>query len=187
MDPWSISIDTLFLILTLLLIPSISRTPQLNVTPPDDLLISPPAIPLSPITPASPSSSHLSVPGVDMSSMIPGITFTPDAPEIYPRHRRSSFGSLTKRFGHKRKSVNFSLSAIDDVLPSQASPNKRRPPTPFVKRPKSPSPSLSSANSQPGTPIPMVAGVTGEVMAEDMKHRKDVEDAMGVKKKWLMP
>ncbi|ADV22422.1 hypothetical protein I315_00784 [Cryptococcus gattii Ru294] len=158
MDPWSISIDTLFLILTLLLIPSISRTPQLNVTPPDDLLISPPATPLSPITPASPSSSHLSVPGVDMSSMIPCITFTPDVPEIYPRHRRSSFGSLTKRFGHKRKS-----------------------------RPKSPSPSLSSANSQPGTPIPVVVGVTGEVMAEDMTHRKDVEDAMGVKKKWLMP
>lgn len=187
MDPWSISIDTLFLILTLLLVPSISRTPQLNVTPPDDLLISPPVTPLSPITPASPSSSHLSVPAVDMSSMIPSITFTPDAPEIYSRHRRSSFGSLTKRFGHKRKSVSFSLSAIDDVLPSQASPNKRRPPTPFVRRPKSPSPSLSSANSQPGTPIPVVVGVTGEGMAEDMTHRKDVEDAMGVKKKWLMP
>nr|KIR46856.1 hypothetical protein I312_03747 [Cryptococcus bacillisporus CA1280] len=93
-----------------------------------------------------------------MSSMIPCITFTADAPEIYPRHRRSSFGSLTKRFGHKRKS-----------------------------RVKSPSPSLSSANSQPGTPIPVVVGVTGEGTAEDMTHRKDVEGAMGVKKKWQMP
>ncbi|ALO60564.1 hypothetical protein CNE02035 [Cryptococcus deneoformans JEC21] len=186
MDPWSVSIDTLFLVLTLLLIPSISRTPQLNITPPGDLLISPPASPLSPITPASASSSHLSVPGVGMPFVVPSIILTPDAPETYSRSRRSSIGSLTKRFGHKRKSVSFSLSAIDDVLPPQTSPNKRRPPTPFVKGPTSPSPSVSSANSQPGTPIHVIAGITGEGTAQSMTHGKDVEDAMGVKKKWLM-
>ncbi|EAL20839.1 hypothetical protein CNBE2000 [Cryptococcus deneoformans B-3501A] len=157
MDPWSVSIDTLFLVLTLLLIPSISRTPQLNITPPGDLLISPPASPLSPITPASASSSHLSVPGVGMPFVVPSIILTPDAPETYSRSRRSSIGSLTKRFGHKRKSG-----------------------------PTSPSPSVSSANSQPGTPILVIAGITGEGTAQSMTHGKDVEDAMGVKKKWLM-
>lgn len=186
MDPWPIFIDTLFLILTLLLIPSISRTPQLNITPPDDLLISSPASPLSPMTPASASSSHLTVPGVDTPFVVPSITLTQDAPETYFRPRRSSFGSLTKRFGHKRKSVSFLVSAIDDVLPPQASSNKRRPPTPFVKGPKSPSPNVSPANSQPGTPTPVIAGVTGEGTVQSMTHRKDIEDAMGVKKKWLM-
>ncbi|WVN86895.1 uncharacterized protein L203_102069 [Cryptococcus depauperatus CBS 7841] len=186
MDLWSSSIDILFLILTLLLIPSISRTPQLNITPPDDAVTSPPVTPFSPLTPITPgdaTSPHLNVPGFG----VPSIILTPSETAASGR-RRTSFSSLRSKFGsHKRKSVSFSLSALEDVLAPHGSPNKRRPPTPFVMGPNSPrSGSTSPAGSNPASPVPTIPGVTGEHDVNTMTHRKELEDPMGVKKRWLM-
>ncbi|WVQ75121.1 hypothetical protein IAR50_004730 [Cryptococcus sp. DSM 104548] len=187
MDLWSAIVDACFLTLTFLLLPSISWSaqPQLNIMPPEDSLASPPppGTPLLPVTPLSAASSHLSVPSL---GGLPTITLTPSSElsSTSKRSRRGSFGSLSRRFGHKRKTVSFSLSSIDDVLPQpQASPMGRRPPTPFVKDPKSPSPSVSPVESRSDT---FTLGVTGELPDEAMTHRKDLADSMGVKKGWLM-
>ncbi|ODN78508.1 hypothetical protein L202_04135 [Cryptococcus amylolentus CBS 6039] len=184
MDLWSVIVDVSFLLLTLLLLPSISWSaqPQLNIVPPEDGMASPPppTTPLSPVTPISAVGSHLSVPSF---GGVPSITLTPS--ELSPTHKRSrrgSFGSLSKKIGHKRKTVSFSLSAIDDVLPPQASPMKGRPPAPFVKGPRSPSPGPHPRESQ----STFTLGVTGELPDAAMTHRKDVADSMGVKQGWLM-
>ncbi|WVQ79384.1 hypothetical protein IAT38_001481 [Cryptococcus sp. DSM 104549] len=208
----SSSIDIFFLIIALFLIPSITLSPTATTPPhlpptPSIDAFSPPSTPMTPHTPHGHSASHLGVPGV------PSITITPEPPFHSSSRPRSGSGTrrMLGKWAHKRKSVSFSLSSIDDIaLPpsAAASPNKRRPPTPFVKGGlKSPSPSPggspmpspgmksprsprspgsvgSMGGSVPGTPMPGMPenGGVGDVML----HRKEMEDPMGVKKQWLM-
>ncbi|KAK4689414.1 hypothetical protein P7C73_g687, partial [Tremellales sp. Uapishka_1] len=93
--------------------------------------------------------------------VIPSITITPDI-----EHRPS----------HKRKSVSFSLSSVEDFgihLHKQ-----RRPPTPFVSGPVSPSASASEVEG--------VSALGALSPGMPMMHSHQAEDPMGVKKGWLM-
>ena len=97
---------------------------------------------------------------------VPTITITPDRNLLRP--------------GHKRKSVSFSLTSIDDLNIDNPNNNnaRKRPPTPFVSGPVSPSQRIaeeeSPAPSMPGTP------------ATSLFHNVQAIDPMGVQKKWLM-
>lgn len=112
---------------------------------------------LSPI--ASPRSATFDKASFDYLA-VPSITVTPD----HIAHPRQ-----------KRKSVSFSISSLDDVIPrrDQGEASKRRPPTPFVSGPVSPSQwsDGSPDASAPGTPL---------------TQNVEMVDPMGVQKKWLM-
>jgi len=101
------------------------------------------------ITNPSPANSPLASPVA-----VPLITVTPDRPS------------------HKRKSVSFSLSSMDDLDPAHLSHQPKRPPTPYVSGPASPSEGKVGDGSVPPTPV---------------MHGKMVVDPMGVQKGWLMP
>jgi hypothetical protein len=128
--------------------------------------------------------------------------------------------SLTARPrpGHKAKSVSFSISSMNDLLPLSSSPEEvkqRRPPTPWMRGPASPSEIkglLAGSDENSSMPSPFVSPIQqslGErkgslgVMVQDPNEEdeggedlplllspkicsRDVMDTMGVKKAWLM-
>ena len=165
-----ISLDVLFFILALLILPSTRY------------LVPPPGT--EPISPRPPTSGrYLAVPGHSgrstpaasplpspsfASLAVPSITFTPDR----PAHRPS----------HKRKSVSFSISSIDNlpVEIGNMQAHRKRPPTPFIAAQPSPAGSISSraspAPSLPGSPMEM----------DQLSHSRAVIDPMGVQKSWLL-
>ncbi|KAL7424982.1 hypothetical protein Q5752_000669 [Cryptotrichosporon argae] len=171
----SAALDALFLLLALLA----ARTFHAPSHPSDQtfaLPAHPPLTPLTPRTPLSPASAARSS-AVGPLGPVPLITITPDvhAPSAAPPPSWPSAGRgihLRRRpsASHKRKSVSFSLSSMDDMLPPATPTPHRRPPTPFVAHVPPPSPD-PAAPSLPATP---------------MAHSKQSEDPMGVQKMWLM-
>ena len=169
-------LDSLFVILAFLIIPLTWYTaPEITHTTssqPQFLSVH------SPSAHNTPVGSPMTSPKLS-EMMIPTITLTPDRFEPV-RGARPSHGSA-----HKRKSVSFSLSSMDEVNPPNIHANKKRPPTPFVKGPASPnvaaskesSANASPASSAPASPVPPIP-VLG--------HNTQIVDSMGVKKQWLM-
>ncbi|GFZ50011.1 hypothetical protein JCM24511_07764 [Saitozyma sp. JCM 24511] len=164
MDLCSTLLDLSFLAPALVLFPRFAQQTTLD---PHQNQHAPPSAGL-PHTPLSAATGH-SAAGSPLTSPlpIPQITITPDRPK------------LGHGFGHKRKSVSFSLSSMDEIVPHT---HQKRPPTPYVRGPASPSEkamleqtspltSSSPGSSSPGTPL---------------GHSAHVMDPMGVQKKWLM-
>ncbi|WRT69553.1 uncharacterized protein IL334_006540 [Kwoniella shivajii] len=150
MDLLSSSVDIAFLLLTLLVIYhhpiSSSANPNFNSNSNQEVTVPPPNSHNHGLEPGSPhpSPGYLAVPSITVTR--------PSRPPL------PGAGGAQGR--HKKKSVSFSLSSMDDLIPSSSNnPSssssssswyKRRPPTPFQhKLPKSPieqslqSPSLS--------------------------------------------
>jgi hypothetical protein len=99
---------------------------------------------------------------------------TPSGDTPMPSPMPSPMPAMVSRptHGHKRKSVSFSLSSMDQVMAS-AKVTDKRPPTPWVAR-RAPSPSDDEDEDMvelPKTPF--------------RRHSDDVVDPMGVKKSWL--
>ena len=148
------SLDLMFLLLALALIPASKYLP----TPPRDVQ--------EPLT-----SPFLRVPGRSTQSTpsgtpVPSSGFNLDIPRIAITPPRPGLS-------HKRKSVSFSLSHMDEL---HQKGGRRRPPTPFVIAPASPykpSPEPSPAQLIPASPA--------------LVQSKHSTDSMGVEKSWLMP
>ncbi|RXK35323.1 hypothetical protein M231_07426 [Tremella mesenterica] len=79
---------------------------------------------------------------------------------------------LKKREKRKSKSVSFSISSLDEIINDGEKNKGKRPPTPWVRGPVSPS---AREESVPGTPL------------TPLSHSYEAVDPMGVKKGWLMP
>lgn len=166
------SLDVLFLILALLVIPGTRYLPSPH--PP----LNPPTSPRPLASPyltvpgqsahSTPSNSPLPSPALSASLTVPTITLTPDA------------SRATHRPSHKRKSVSFSLSSMDDLNFPQEPNHRKRPPTPFVSGPISP-----ALSSKGASPVPRSPGSPGVPMIE-LSHNVKVTDSMGVQKSWLM-
>lgn len=115
---------------------------------------SPPPGAVHPLSPPPSASAH--TPPLVSPVAVPLITVTPERPS------------------HKRKNVSFSLTSMDDLEPEPVKSKPRRPPTPYVSGPVSPSEGKGKAEmpSLPTTPI---------------EHSRLAVDPMGIQKAWLMP
>ena len=179
MDLLTVSLDVLFLILALMVLPSTNLLLPPSAPPTPTTWSHPKAgtearspAPTSPLpspflaVPGSAHSAPSSAPSSPAPAMaVPAITITPDRPAQRPSH------------SHKRKSVSFSISSLDDLrLPDAlGGKNKKRPPTPFVSGPVSPA---GATDASPAPSVPATPVVMG--------HNLAVVDPMGVKKAWLM-
>lgn len=159
-----ISLDVLFLILALLVLPSCRFLPAHDDVPPPSadtprFLVVP-----TQSTHSTPADSPHPSPGF-VSLAVPSITLTPDRPDLPNPSVRPS---------HKRKSVSFSISSIDGLQPDSRIEHRKRPPTPYIAAPISPGSILHrSGTSMPGSPT-------------ELSHSRGVIDPMGVQKSWLM-
>ena len=170
LDSLPVSLDFIFLILTLLFFPLAAKVvpylPDARRPPRHSIEIgafSPPPSPLySPIPTIciSPSPDLLTVPRPNIATR-PALISAASAGVVALKPVRPTHG--------KRKSVSFSLSSMDEIEKSEE--RTKRPPTPFID-PGDPSPEVSPAAS----PLP-----------EAMYHNLECVDTMGVKKEWLMP
>ncbi|ORY34859.1 hypothetical protein BCR39DRAFT_515176 [Naematelia encephala] len=129
--------------------------------------------PHSASTPTSPNLNMV-VPTITITPDRP-VTLTPDRPASIISDRQVTITSdrAVSAMHHKRKSVSFSLSSIEELHdPIIGSGKNKRPPTPFVLNPPIVlSPSSSPVPSLPGTP---------------MGDSRLAIDPMGVEKRWLM-
>lgn len=144
MDLLHIFADVLFIILALIAFPSFSDILHVGT----HIDRAPLSIEIQPPTP----SGDTPMPS-PMPSPMPAMVVRPD-------------------HSHKRKSVSFSLSSMDQVMAS-AKVSDKRPPTPWVAR-RAQTPSEDEEEDEielPRTPI--------------RRHSEDVVDPMGVKKAWL--
>ncbi|ORX37824.1 hypothetical protein BD324DRAFT_401837 [Kockovaella imperatae] len=167
MDLFASSIDVFFLLLTLALIPA-SQWMTESHQPLDH---GPPHTPLSSSflkvrsTQSTPTASPLASPKPSSDLLqVPEIRLVPERPK-----------------GHKRKSVSFSLSSMEELHQSSAGgmDPKKRPPTPYVLGPSSPG-KINDDDNQPGDGLP-------HGPMSPLAHSKHVVDPMGVEKKWLLP
>ncbi|WVQ96078.1 hypothetical protein IAU59_003179 [Kwoniella sp. CBS 9459] len=238
MDIFAGSVDLAFILLALLLIhrhpvPS----PDQGSAPKPSSGSAPGAVP-SPRPPSSPSShtnSPSPSPRADGHGMldVPSITVTSSEHQqqqqqkfnhqlAVPMPMRPALpGAGGAKGRHKKKSVSFSLSSMDDFLPPSPGGGdggliKRRPPTPFMRLPRSPSeftpihsptvspvptPSIlnnrydNAFNARVKPARPMIdtqidldsAGMPSpEETRAEMRHSPNAEDPMGVRKQWLM-
>lgn len=154
MDVVTAILDILFLAIAIAFFPSARNI----ATPPPGADHCRPSSPLldhlhlHPPSPSTPSTSPLPSPAA-----VPLITITPDHDRLRP--------------SHKRKAVSFSLASASELLPDTVF-KSRRPPTPYVSGPVSPSQGKVEVWSAPGTPA---------------FPNRAVMDPMGVQKGWLMP
>ncbi|RSH93412.1 hypothetical protein EHS25_007768 [Saitozyma podzolica] len=165
MDLWSTLLDLSLLSLALVLF----HFAQQTTFNPHQNQHAPPSARL-PHTPLSAATGHSAGAGSPLTSplpVIPQITITPDRPK------------LGHGFGHKRKSVSFSLSSMDEIVPHT---HQKRPPTPYVRGPASPSEKALLEQTSPLTSSSPGSSVPGTPLA----HSAHVMDPMGVQKKWLM-
>lgn len=112
------------------------------------------------------------------------------APCKPPGHGRGSSS-------HKRKAVSFSITSLSEVdansIGSTLTPAAhRRPPTPYMRAPPTPSELLAlgaaaEVASMPSTPLPSSAEAAKMSFgAEQLVSSKDVMDQMGLRKQWVM-
>ena len=188
----SISLDILFLILTLLILPStslLSSSPSKliqNSRTDQPLSTRPSTSNFDGSTPNSPNPSS------PYLSMIPSITLTPDPQSSFPQEpileRQHEPSPPVKGSRHKRKSVSFSLSSMTDLYHPPPM-GKKRPPTPFI--PHGSIPGLVEHGhlvpSLPPTPSSSSVSSLGVGMGGGVRHNLQLVDSMGVQKSWLMP
>ncbi|KAK1923508.1 hypothetical protein DB88DRAFT_300833 [Papiliotrema laurentii] len=188
MDWFGASLDVLFLMLALLLIPSSSDIP-LNpdsTKGPTEQTRQSHSAPTSP-APSQSKDQYLSPPvpsGHSTPSQSPLVSPTPSTLAVpcitlTPEHSTAT-NRPSHRPAHQRKSVSFSLSSMDELQPKQSEQNRKRPPTPFVSGPVSPAASNIASNE--ASPAPSMPGTPA-----DMSHNLHTVDPMGVQKSWLMP
>jgi hypothetical protein len=170
MDLWSTLLDLSFLALALVHF-HFRFAQRTNIDPHQNQ-----HAPLSagiPHTPLSAATGH-SAAGSPLTSplpVIPQITITPDRPK------------LGHGFGHKRKSVSFSLSSMDEIV---SHTHQKRPPTPYVRGPASPSEKALLEQTSPSA-SPLTSPSPGSSLpGTPLGHSVHVMDPMGVQKKWLM-
>ncbi|WVF68537.1 hypothetical protein IAT40_003305 [Kwoniella sp. CBS 6097] len=168
MDIFSGSVDLAFILLALLLIHR-HQIPQAAPA----TASTPGAVP-SPRPPSSPSSnanSPVPSPRADSSH---GMLNVPSITVTHPQHQHQQKqpqlavpmplrpalpGAGGAKGRHKKKSVSFSLSSMDDFLPPSPGGGdggliRRRPPTPFQRLPRSPS-EFTPIHSPAASPVPM--------------------------------
>ncbi|WWC73547.1 uncharacterized protein I206_107519 [Kwoniella pini CBS 10737] len=199
MDFLSSSVDIAFFLLTLLIIYNQPILPTSSSTTEQQNEIHPPNqesnLPDSPL----PSPGYLSVPSITITpSSLGNLPIKPPLP-----------GAGGVKGKHKKKSVSFSLSSMDDLKQnentlSNSNVIKRfRPPTPFFKSSSSNHQSIllnlemSPINNENSLSSPInnnaviqkrekELGVNEELEKGQLDHGILQEDSMGIQKKWLV-
>lgn len=160
--------------------------------------------PMSPLMPGSPYISlHQSASGRSTPSPSPLPRGFGDTLKVPSPHRPiansdnvdSNLPTIVltdhgRRPAHKRKSVSFSLSSIEDLTDNDDASggggcgggHKKRPPTPFVSGLASPSQRKIEEEPSAGSG----AGGVPRMPGTPLTHSVHYTDPMGVQKKWLM-
>ncbi|OCF43882.1 hypothetical protein I317_02325 [Kwoniella heveanensis CBS 569] len=170
MDLFAGAIDLAFILLAILLIHRhhVPDAPQATASTPG-------AVP-SPRPPSSPLSSNPNSPSPSSGADRHGLLNVPSITVTHPQNQRNQAqlavpmplrpalpGAGGAKGRHKKKSVSFSLSSMDDFLPPSPGGDdggllKRRPPTPFMRLPRSPSEfaPIHSPAASPVGPTPSI-------------------------------
>ncbi|WWD04265.1 hypothetical protein V865_002333 [Kwoniella europaea PYCC6329] len=176
MDLLSSSVDIAFLLLALLVV---YRQPLTipHPTAPEDVTVPPPHSPPSP----HPSPGYLAVPAITVSHPSNRLNGKLPLPSAGGAGAKANGGSR-----HKKKTVSFSLSSMDDLKASHnesdsnsstSSLKKFRPPTPFFKLPKSPNLQMSpispgGKSTTPQSPSIKIEDTDAQQETEKEKERE---------------
>ena len=168
MDLFLKSLDLFFLLVTLAMIPAAHW-----IKPHFGPHRAPRPSPISPFL--NVRSAHSTPTGTPLASPKPSAHLEVPQIRIVPERPR----------GHKRKSVSFSLSSMDELHHGTVTSveHKKRPPTPYVVGPSSP----GKVTEEPEESGDSLEGGIPNGAATPLAHSKNAIDPMGVAKKWLLP